>query len=114
MIEVVRELGDTRNAIVTIAIGDRYYNEWEKYAKPSWVLYCERYDLGLLVVKNDLIKKEHKSWKKPTWQKLLIGSSVKNMDINISNICYLDTDIIINPLSPNIFNYHDKKSIRRK
>ena len=111
MIEIVRELGSSRNAIVTIAIGDRYYKEWKEYAKPSWLLYCERYDLGLFVVKKGLIKKEHKSWKKPTWQKLLIGSSVKNMDININNICYLDTDIIINPLSPNIFHYHDNESI---
>jgi hypothetical protein len=111
MIEIVRKLGDSKNAITTIAIGGEYYDEWEKYAKPSWLLYCEKHDLGLLVVKGDLIEKSDKFWKKPTWQKLLIGRSIKNRGINASNICYLDTDIIINPFAPNIFNEHNEESI---
>ena len=34
----------------------------------------------------------------------------KLKDLNIKNVCYLDTDILINPFSPNIFkNYNPKK-----
>ena len=111
MIEIIRNSGESRNAIVTIAIGERCYGLWKEFAEQSWLLYCEKHDLGLIVVKNDLIEKENKSWKKPTWQKLLIGKTIKDRDIDINNICYLDTDIIINPLSPNIFYYHDEGNI---
>ena len=56
----------------------------------------------------DLISKKNIYWKKPAWQKYLIGEKLK--DLNIKNVCYLDTDILINPFSPNIFkNYNPKK-----
>ena len=71
MIEIVRELGSSRNAIVTIAIGDRYYKEWKEYAKPSWLLYCERYDLGLFVVKKGLIKKRAQIMEKANMAKII-------------------------------------------
>ena len=54
----------TNNYIVTIAIGEKYFNEWETYALPSWKEYCEKFDLGLIVFTNDLISKEDKKWKK--------------------------------------------------
>ena len=27
----------------------------------------------------------------------------------IENVCYLDTDILINPFAPNIFNFHENQ-----
>jgi hypothetical protein len=94
----------TNNYIVTIAIGDQYLKDWETFALPSWKLYCEKYDIGLIVFTNDLISKEDIKWKKATWQKLLIGNTLKPRIKNIENICYLDTDILISPIAPNIFN----------
>ena len=55
-----------------------------------------------------LYQKKNLYWKKPHWQKFLIGAKLKNK--NIKNACYLDTDIIINPQSPDIFkNYKQNK-----
>ena len=55
MIEVCREAGVAGNCLVTIAIGSQYANEWRKYAAPSWLNYCNKHDLGLYVVVDDLI-----------------------------------------------------------
>ena len=74
MIEVCREAGVAGNCLVTIAIGSQYENEWRKFAAPSWLNYCNKHDLGLFVVVDDLIDQNHPKWKKATWQKLLIGA----------------------------------------
>ena len=77
MIEVYRPNGRSGNCLVTIAIGDVYKSEWETSALPGWLKYCDRHDLGLFAVTADLIAKEHPKWKKPTWQKLLLGQALK-------------------------------------
>tara|TARA_B100000989_G_scaffold206322_2_gene156299 strand:- start:72 stop:992 length:921 start_codon:yes stop_codon:yes gene_type:complete len=97
------------NYLVTISIGKQLTNNWKKYIFPSWKMYCKKNGLGLIYFTKDLINKKHPKWKKPTWQKLLIGDTLKNERIN--NLCYLDTDIMINPFSPNIFSNYNKKKI---
>lgn len=99
------------NYIVTIAIGLKYLGDWKKFALPLWKKYCKNYGIGLIVITKDLIDKKNIYWKKPMWQKMLIGSYLEKINIKIENICYLDTDILINPKSPNIFKFHDKKRI---
>ena len=102
-----------KNYLVTIAIGKKYYKSWEKYSSETWIKYCKRHSLGLIVFTDHLISKKNKLWKKPTWQKFLIGFFVKNFlyKLNIKNICYLDTDILINPYAPNIFDSYNNKKI---
>ncbi len=97
-----------KNYLATICIGKSLNKDWQKYILPSWKEYCKKNDIGLIYFDKDLISKKNIYWKKPTWQKYLIGEKLKNL--NIKNICYLDTDILINPYSPNIFkNYNPKK-----
>lgn len=110
MIETYRDVGTHGDAIVTIAIGEAYFEEWRSYALPLWKAYCENYDLGLYVVKDNLIEESHPKWKKATWQKLLIGKTIANFKPEVKNVCYLDTDILINPCAPNIFDVYDKKN----
>jgi len=110
MIEVYRPNGCSGNCLVTIAIGDVYKSEWKTHALPGWLKYCDRHDLGLFVVTADLIAKEHPKWKKPTWQKLLLGQALKAEGTGAENVCYLDTDILINPMAPNIFDHYDGRS----
>lgn len=97
--------GETKNVIATLAIGDDYYKSWEKYAFPTWKQYCERHGLGLIVFDADLIPKENKIWKKATWQKLLIGNTLRLNLPAVSNVCYLDSDILINYMAPNVFDF---------
>ncbi len=99
------------NYIVTIAIGKKYFNSWKKYALPGWKKYCDRHKIGLIVFNNDLNSKKDKFWKKATWQKFLIGSTLEKEKLFVKNVCYLDTDIIINYIgAPNIFNFYNEKT----
>ena len=101
----------TRNYIAVIAIGSKHYNDWKKYSFPSWKMYCEKNNIGILVIKKNLIDKKNIFWKKPTWQRLLVGEYIKQNSLNIYNICLLDTDIFINNLSPDIFKKSNLKKI---
>ena len=107
----VLKTSTSNNYLVSICIGDKYYKEWQKYASPSWLDYVNRHNLGLIVFDSDLIEKESKYWKKATWQKMLIGTQLQKSNINAKNILYLDSDILISPLAPNVFNIYDQNSI---
>ena len=97
-----------KNYLVTVCIGKISLKNWKKFILPSWKKYCKKNDLGLIYFDKELISRKNKFWKKPAWQRYLIGEKLKNFDIN--NICYLDIDIMINPFAPNIFdNYNEKK-----
>lgn len=100
-----------KNSIACIAIGDKFYNSWKKNILPSWMIYCKNNDLGLVVFRNNLIEPNSIYWKKPTWQRCLVASKVRENFPVVENICVMDIDILINPYSPNIFNKIDKKKI---
>lgn len=95
-----------KNFIVAIAIGKKCFQEWNKYSAPLWKKYCTKNDIGLIIITNSLIKKSCPFWKKPVWQKMLIGDYLIKNEKKIRNVCYLDTDILINPFAPNIFDFH--------
>lgn len=102
----------SKNFLVTIAIGYKVLNSWHKYAKLGWVEYCKKHKLGIIVITKDIIEKKSNYWKKATWQKMLIGDYLQKKYANsIKNICYLDTDILVNPLAPNVFKLHDINKI---
>lgn len=108
---IIREPVSTKNYLVTIAIGEKYLSIWETYAKPQWIKYCTKYDLGLIVIDEDIAKNANETWKKPTWQKLLIGQYLTDQGIDVESICYLDTDILISPYAENVFADYDPNSI---
>ena len=99
------------NWIITVAIGKEYLDRWHLTVSESWLNYADTHDIGILVVTGDLIDADDIHWKKPNWQKLLIASAVLDLDLRIELICYLDTDILINPFSPNIFTLHQPGKI---
>ena len=101
----------SKNYIITIAIGKKSLNEWHNYCKPNILKYCKKNSLGLGVVHSDLISKDNKFWKKPTWQKYIIGKYITDNKINIKNVCFLDQDILVNPNAENIFKHHQENKI---
>ena len=98
--------GKSGNVLATIAIGEQYLQPFMKYAYHTWEMYCRRHDLGLILFDDDLISPDHPKWKKATWQKYLIGDVVSKSGLPVNNVCYLDTDILVSPLAPNIFDQH--------
>jgi len=95
----------TSCALVTTAIGDKYMQDWTNFSKPLWEKYAERHSVAIIVVTEDLISRDSDNWKNGSWQKLLLPQMVTKLFPNISRICILDTDVIMNPLAPNIFDF---------
>jgi hypothetical protein len=111
VMKVIIDPGQSNNVIATIAIGDSYYQSWHQHAFPTWKAYCERHELGLVVFDADLIARDDPFWKKPTWQKMLIGNVLSKQMPSVRNVCYLDTDILVNPTAPNVFDAYDPATI---
>ena len=103
--------GKSGNVLATIAIGEQYLQPFMKYAYHTWEMYCQRHDLGLILFDEDLISPDHPKWKKANWQKYLIPSAIVDDGLAVNNVCHLDTDILISPLAPNIFDQHDERKI---
>ena len=108
---VILAAGPSRNYLATIAIGESYLRDWQNSALPMWKNYCERYQLGLIVVTENLIPPTDKLWKKATWQKMLLGEAFASLNLDIANVCYLDSDILISPFAENIFDKYDPETI---
>jgi aromatic ring-cleaving dioxygenase len=104
---VYRMPGKSGNVIVSHAIGGNYLKNWENNSLDSWLYYCEKHDLGLVILIELILDDE----KKIHWQKLLIGNELSKLNIGILNACYLDTDIFINPGASNIFNEYNNEKI---
>jgi hypothetical protein len=103
--------GKSGNVLATIAIGEQYLQPFMKYAYHTWEMYCRRHDLGLILFDDDLISPDHPKWKKANWQKYLIPSVIVDSGLPVKNVCHLDTDILISPLAPNIFDAHVEENI---
>ena len=108
--KVLRE-SNSGDYLVTICIGSQYFSEWENYASSGWNAYVKTHDLGLIVFDKDLIPASSPFWKKATWQKLLIGSILADSRLEVNNVLYLDSDILISPLAPNVFEIYDPNCI---
>ncbi len=105
------EPGASGNILSSVAIGEEYSDSWKKNALPSWAEYCRKYGLGLIVFHHEMLEEESELWKKATWQKLLIGSTILGAGVKVKNVCYLDTDILISPLAPDVFDGYDEETI---
>ena len=108
--KILIEPGKSKNVITTNAVGGNFYESWEKWAYPTWKKYCERHELGLIVFDTRLAT-EDSIIKKPYWDKLLIGDSLKQNRRDVNNVCFLDTDILINYMAPNVFNAYNPDTI---
>lgn len=100
MLEIL-PLGKSKDAIVTLAIGERYLSNWKHKVSQNWITYCKRNDLGLFVGDRDMDSSLIK--KKFQWQKLLLIKELLNRHPETNFFCYLDSDIAINPLGSNVF-----------
>ena len=78
----------TKNYIAAVVIGSKHFKDWKKFAYPSWKIYCNKNNIGIIVIKKDLINKKNFYWKKPTWQRLLIGRYIEEnkLDIDLEKV----------------------------
>ena len=81
------------NYLCTLAIGNKYFNNFKKYSYNHFYNYCIKNDIGIIVITKNLISKSSTDWKKPEWQKLIAPQIIKNKYKDVKNICMIDTDI---------------------
>lgn len=103
--------GASGQILTTIATGGEFLQLWETHARRGWETYCRRHDLGLIVFDEELASRDGEAWKKAHWQKTLIGEQLARDVPGVTNVCYLDTDILINPAAPNVFKEYRPDSI---
>ena len=109
--KVIIAPGKSGNILAAVAIGEDLLKAWTQFALPGWKKYCRRHDLGLIVFDDHLISPDDPAWKKPTWQKMLIGVTLEQSGLPVRNVCFLDVDILINPTAPNVFDFYDEETI---
>ncbi|WP_115717971.1 hypothetical protein [Gallaecimonas mangrovi] len=92
-----------KRAIVTLAIGEKYINLFNNHCRSNWLLYTKKYDIDLIVIESPIDTSDIAKNRSPAWQKCLIlkDERVKNYD----QVAWVDSDILINPNSPNIFEF---------
>ncbi len=87
-----------RRCLFTIAVGDKY--KWMfDITVPFMRSYCKRYDIDFIVVDDSYRKDEH-----PCYMKQFINTLWWRYD----RVCYVDSDILITPHAPNIFEHTPK------
>lgn len=90
-----------KKALITIVYGNEYRKNFNNYALPNWRRYCERHSLELIIFDKLFDNSERAKSRSVAWQKCL---SIVSADVkDFSQVCWMDSDIIINPESPNVF-----------
>jgi len=91
-----------RNAIVFLALGAAYAETFARRSYPRAKAYCEAIGADLIVFTSPLDVTERAQARSAAWQKLLVFTQPDV--IKYENVCFVDSDILINPCSPNIFD----------
>ena len=81
-------------AIATIAIGEKYYNNWKKFCQPNWKQYGDKYGFDLFCLERPLDTSERARARSVSWQKCLILS--QDFAGSYDRIVWLDSDIMFN------------------
>ncbi|SCA57862.1 hypothetical protein MTBPR1_70134 [Candidatus Terasakiella magnetica] len=83
-----------KKALVTLAIGERYEQLWDKYCKNTWGPYAEKHGYDIIVIKRWLDETPREIPRTPHWQKLLILEAEETQ--GYEDLVWIDTDIAIN------------------
>jgi hypothetical protein len=94
---------ETRHALVTSAIGGRYLQDFVEFSLPTWRNYAKRHGLGIIVFADNSVSEETLGGFNGAWLKMLLPELVEHQFPQIKRLALVDTDIIINPASPNVF-----------
>ena len=90
--------------IVTLTMGKKYEDLFNRYARKGWEEYSQKYTMDLKVINVPLDTSQRASNRSPAWQKLLILSQPWSKQYE--QIVWIDSDIVINVnTSPDIFTF---------
>jgi hypothetical protein len=81
-------------AIVTLAIGDYYRNQWEELCRSNWSEYANKHGYDLFCLDKPLDLSARATARSAAWQKCLILSA--DFAKSYEQIVWVDSDILIN------------------
>lgn len=89
-----------KRAIVTLAIGDAYRQNFDLLCRKGWSAYAERHGYDLVVIKEPLDVSERARKRSLAWQKCLVLGAP---DVaQYEQVVWIDSDIYINPAAPSV------------
>jgi hypothetical protein len=88
-------------ALVTLAIGDRFRANFNRWFRPSWEAWCVRHGHALVVIEQPLDTSARALARSPAWQKLIVHRHPTAACYD--RLAWVDADILINPTSPDLF-----------
>ena len=92
--------------MVNITLDDRSKSQGYEWSIKSWEHWAEKNNSELFVL-NDLI--HDVSIMKPQWHKLFVFDLLENEGIDYDQILFVDSDTIVHPDCPNIFELSENK-----
>jgi hypothetical protein len=95
---------ETRSALVTTAIGSNYLQDFISYSLPYWLLYAQKHQLAIIALTDIEAFNQKDSSMNGAWLKLLAPSVVARFFPRMERIALVDTDVIINPIAPDVFH----------
>ncbi|MBE9224311.1 tetratricopeptide repeat protein [Phormidium sp. LEGE 05292] len=84
-------------AIVTLAIGEKYLQFWQRFAQENWQNYADKHGYDLICIDKPLDTSERAQARSASWQKCLILS--QEFSQQYERIVWIDSDILINTSS---------------
>jgi len=92
--------------MVNIVQDDRSKTQGYEWSIKSWKNWAEMNDCDVFVLDSPVYDL---SEVKPQWHKLLVFDLLDNQDIEYDQILYVDSDTIVHPDCPNLFNMSENK-----
>lgn len=87
-----------KKAIVTLTVGQRFKEYWDRYCRQTWMSYASLHDYDLIIFDYLLDSSERGHSRSPSWQRCLI---LKNELVSkYDQVVWIDADVIINPDAP--------------
>lgn len=95
---------DVHTVLVTTAIGGDYFHNWSQFSAPTWITYADRHKLGIAVLTDIPEAYALPPFLNGAWAKLVAPQIVLERFPRVNRFLLIDTDILISPIAPNIFD----------
>lgn len=81
-------------ALVSIVIGNEYFQQWNTFCHPTWELYAKKHGYDIIILQEPVVPEYVTEEKSIHWQKCFV---LDHPDVKkYKTVVWLDTDILIN------------------
>ena len=88
---------ERNSLLVTVAVGDAYFERWKQNSLESWKAYADKSDFGIVALTKNLAKDLH-----PGWNKFKVLEALEGHISHSANVLVLDADQVFSPIAPNL------------